>query len=84
MKQKALGRKRRACLSQPSFYLCLGGLNAILLAIGDTVIRLDLAVTDNPNLIGSLYIPAIEYIAASMLVLLGGVLLLEYVQKQNT
>ena len=50
MKPKALGRKRRACLSQPSFYLCLGGLNAILLAICDTVIRFDVATKQNPNL----------------------------------
>lgn len=83
MKQTALGRARRARLSLPSFYLCLGGLNAILLAIADTVIRLDLAVTDNPNLIGNLYIPAMEYIAASLLVLLGGVLMIEYVQGKG-
>ena len=83
MKQKTRRPARHTGLSRPTYYLCLGGLNAVLLAICDTVIRLDLAVTDNPNLIGNLYIPAIEYIAASLLVLLGGVLVIEYVQKRG-
>ena len=83
MKPKALGRKRRACLSQPSLYLCLGGLNAILLAICDTVIRFDVATKQNPNLHTSLYIPAMEYIAASLLILLGGVLVIEYASKRG-
>lgn len=83
MKQKIRRPAQHAGLSRPTYYLCLGGLNAILLAICDTVIRLDLAVTGNPNLIGSLYIPATEYVAASLLVLLGGVLVIEYVQKRG-
>ena len=76
-------QKRQRGLSLPSFYLCLGGLNAILLAICDTVIRFDTAIRQNPNLHGSLYIPAMEYIAASLLILLGGVLVIEYASKRG-
>lgn len=81
MKHKALPRVRGLTLSRPSFYLCLGGLNATLLAVCDTAIRLEQAIAQNPNLVGSIYIPAIEYVATSLLILLGGVLAIEYVHR---
>ena len=79
---KTSTRPGRHSLSPPSFYLALCGLHAILLAVCDTAVRLDLAISQNPGLIGCIYVPAAEYIAASALVLLGGVLALELVYKK--
>lgn len=81
MKLSAKRRPRGLSLSRPSFYLSLGGLSAVLAAVIDTALRLEQAFAQNPNLIGSIYIPAVEYVAASLLILLGGVLALEYAAR---
>lgn len=81
MKSNIKRRPRKLSLSRPSFYLSLGGLSAILAAVIDTAVRLHRAILHNPNLIGSIYVPAVEYVGASLLVLLGGVLALEYAAR---
>jgi len=81
MKTNSKRRPRKLSLSRPSFYLSLGGLSIILAAVIDTAVRLHQAILQNPNLIGSIYVPAVEYVGASLLVLLGGVLAIEYAAR---
>ena len=81
MKTNRKRRPRKLSLSRPSFYLSLGGLSIILAAVIDTAVRLHQAILQNPNLIGSIYVPAVEYVGASLLVLLGGVLAIEYAAR---
>lgn len=81
MKTNSKRRPRKLSLSRPSFYLSLGGLSIILAAVIDTAVRLHQAIQQNPNLIGSIYVPAVEYVGASLLVLLGGVLAIEYAAR---
>lgn len=76
-------RVRRALsLSPAAFYTALGGLNLLALAMCDTAVRVDAAISQNPELVGCVYIPAIEHVLAGLVVLLGGVLLIDYVQKR--
>ena len=69
-------------LTPPAFYTALGGLNLLALAACDTALRVETAFTQNPNLIGSAYIPATEYILGGLVVLCGGVLLIDYTSRR--
>ena len=69
-------------LSPRAFYVALFGLNLLALATCDTAVRIDAAFRANPNLIGIAYIPAIETILGGAVVLLGGVLLIDYLEKR--
>lgn len=73
--------RRSFSLCPAAFYVAIAGLSLLSLAICDTAVRVDAAIAQNPNLIGSVYIPAIEHILAGLVVLTGGVLLIDYVQK---
>lgn len=75
-------KKRSFFLSPPAFYTALFGLNLLSLAICDTAVRVEAAITQNPNLIGSMYIPALEYVLGGLVVLCGGVLLIDYAAKR--
>lgn len=68
-------------LCPAAFYTAIIGLSLLALAICDTAVRVDAAISQNPNLIGSVYIPAIDHVLAGLVVLTGGVLLIDYVQK---
>ena len=73
--------KRKAknySLTPPAFYTALSGLNLLALAMCDTAVRVESAIAQNPNLIGSAYIPAIETVLGGLVVLCGGVLLIDY------
>ena len=77
--------KRKAknySLTAPAFYTALGGLNALALAACDTAVRVEAAFTQNPGLIGTAYIPAIEHILGGLVVLCGGVLLIDYTARR--
>lgn len=75
--------KRRAhSLTPAAFFTALFGLNLLALAICDTALRVDAAIAQNPNLIGSVYIPALEYVLGGLVVLTGGVLLIDYIQRR--
>ena len=69
-------------LTPIAFYTALFGLNLLSLAICDTAIRVDTAIAQNPNLIGSVYIPALESIFGGLVVLCGGVLLIDYTARR--
>lgn len=69
-------------LSPKAFYLALFGLILLSLAMCDTAIRLDEAIAQDPGLIGIVYIPALEYIFGGAVVLTGGVLLMDYIEKR--
>ncbi len=73
---------RSFSLSPGAFYVALFGLNLLALAVCDTAVRIDAALNTNPNLIGNAYIPAIETILGGIVVLLGGVLLIDYLEKR--
>lgn len=73
--------RRTFSLCPAAFYTAISGLSLLALAACDTAVRVDTAIAQNPNLIGSVYIPAIEHILAGLVVLTGGVLLIDYVQK---
>ena len=73
--------RRTLSLSMPAFYTAFFGLNLLAAAICDTAIRVDAAISQNANLIGSVYIPAIEYVLGGLVVLVGGVLLIDFIQK---
>ena len=73
--------RRTHSLTPAAFYTALFGLNLLALAICDTAIRVDAAIVQNPNLIGSVYIPALEYVLSGLVVLSGGVLLIDYIQR---
>ena len=68
-------------LSPKAFYLALFGLILLSLAMCDTAIRLDRAISQNPGLIGMVYIPALEHIFGGAVVLSGGVLLIDFIEK---
>jgi hypothetical protein len=73
--------KRKAknySLSPAAFYTALCGLNLLALAMCDTALRVESAIAQNPNLIGSAYIPAMETVFGSLVLLCGGVLLIDY------
>ena len=74
-------KKHTYALTPIAFYVALLGLNLIALAVCDTAVRVENAFTQNPALIGTAYIPAIEYLLGSLVVLCGGVLLIDYVQR---
>ena len=69
-------------LTPPAFYTALFGLNLLALAICDTAVRVETAIAQNPNLIGSAYIPALEYVFGGLVVLCGGVLLIDYTERR--
>ena len=70
-------------LSPKAFYTAMLGLNLLSLAICDTAIRVDAAIAQSPEWIGIAYIPALEYVFAGLVVLCGGVLLIEYIEKRH-
>lgn len=72
---------RTHSLTPAAFYTALFGLNLLAIAICDTAIRTDAAISHNPNLIGCVYIPALEYVLGGLVVLTGGVLLIDYIQR---
>ena len=82
--RRSIHARRTFSLCPPAFYTAILGLSLLALAACDTAVRVDMAITQNPNLIGSVYIPAIEHILAGLVVLTGGVLLIDYVQKTGT
>ena len=69
-------------LTPAAFYTALFGLNLLAAAICDTAVRVEAAITQNPNLIGSAYIPALEYVFGGLVVLCGGVLLIDYAARR--
>ena len=69
-------------LTPTAFYTALFGLNLLALAICDTAVRVETAIAQNPNLIGSAYIPALEYVFGGLVVLCGGVLLIDYTERR--
>lgn len=69
-------------LTPVAFYTALFGLNTLLFAICDTALRVERAITQNQNMIGSVYIPALEYVLTGLVVLCGGVLLIDYVARR--
>ena len=73
---------RTYSLSPAAFYTALGGLNLLALAMCDTAVRVEAAIAQNPNLIGSVYIPALEYVLGGLVVLCGGVLLIDFAEKR--
>ena len=75
-------KARNYSLSAPAFYTALGGLNALALAACDTAVRVEAAFTQNPGMIGTAYIPAIEHILGGFVVLCGGVLLIDYTARR--
>ena len=75
-------KSRSYSLSPVAFYVALFGLNLLSLAICDTAVRTEAAMMQNPNLIGSAYIPALEYVLGGLVVLCGGVLLIDYAAKR--
>lgn len=79
--RKSIRTQRSFSLCPAAFYVAIFGLSLLALATCDTAVRVDAAIAQNPNLIGSVYIPAIEHILAGLVVLTGGVLLIDYVQK---
>ena len=77
--------KRKAksfSLTPPAFYTALGGLNLLALAMCDTAVRVEAAIAQSPNLAGSAYVPALEYIFGGLVVLCGGVLLIDYTARR--
>ena len=54
----------------------------LALAMCDTAVRVEAAIAQNPNLIGSAYIPALEYVFGGLVVLCGGVLLIDFAEKR--
>ena len=74
--------KNSYALAPKAFYTALFGLNLLALAICDTAVRVDAAIAQNPNLVGNVYVPALEYIMGGAVVLLGGVLLIDYMEKR--
>lgn len=81
--KKLVCARRTFSLCPAAFYTAIFGLSLLALAMCDTAVRVDMAIAQNPNLIGSVYIPAIEHILAGLVVLTGGVLLIDYVQKMG-
>ena len=76
-------RKRRIyTLTKPAFYTALSGLNLLSLAICDTALRVESALLQNPNLIRGAYIPALESVFGGLVVLCGGVLLIDYTARR--
>ena len=75
-------KRRTHSLTPAAFFTALFGLNLLALAICDTALRVDAAIAQNPNLIGSVYIPALEYVLGGLVVLTGGVLLIDYIQRR--
>ncbi len=65
-------------LSKPAFYTALSGLNLLSLAICDTAVRVEAAILQNPNLIGGASIPALRSVFGGLIILCGGVLLIDY------
>ena len=74
-------KTRTYTLTKPAFYTALSGLNLLALAICDTAVRVEAAILQNPNLIGSAYIPALESVFGGLVVLCGGVLLIDYTAR---
>ena len=77
--------KRKAknySLTPPAFFTALGGLNLLSLAICDTAVRVEAAIMQNPNFIGTVYIPALETVFGSLAILCGGVLLIDYAARR--
>ena len=74
-------KTRTYTLTKPVFYTALSGLNLLALAICDTAVRVEAAILQNPNLIGSAYIPALESVFGGLVVLCGGVLLIDYTAR---
>ena len=76
---KRLKRKTRSySLSPAAFYTALIGLNLLSLAICDTAVRVEAAILQNPNLIGGACIPALRSVFGGLIILCGGVLLIDY------
>ena len=75
-------KAKQYSLSSPAFYTALGGLNALALAACDTAVRVEAAFTQNPGLIGTAYIPAVEHILGGLVVLCGGDLLIDYTARR--
>ncbi len=75
-------KARNYSLSPAAFYTALGGLNVLALAMCDTAVRVEAAIAQNPNLMGSAYIPAIETVFGGLVVLCGGVLLIDYAARR--
>ena len=69
-------------LTPAAFYTALLGLNLLAIAICDTAVRVDAAIAQNPNLIGSAYIPALNSVWGGLVVLCGGVLLIDYTERR--
>lgn len=69
-------------LTPPAFYTALGGLHLLSLAICDTAVRVEAAIMQNPNFIGTVYIPALETVFGSLAILCGGVLLIDYTARR--
>ena len=75
-------KKRTYTLTKPAFYTAFAGLNLLSLAICDTALRVESAVLQNPNLVRSAYIPALESVFGGLVVLCGGVLLIDYTARR--
>ncbi len=75
-------KKPSYSLTPAAFYTALLGLNLLSLAICDTAVRVETAILQNPGLIGSAYIPAIEHVLGGLVVLCGGVLLIDYAARR--
>ena len=75
-------KKRTYALTKPAFYTAFSGLNLLSLAICDTALRVESAVLQNPNLVRSAYIPALESVFGGLVVLCGGVLLIDYTARR--
>ena len=75
-------KKHTYTLTKPAFYIAFSGLNLLALAICDTAVRVEAAILQNPNLIGSASIPALNSIFGGLTILCGGVLLIDYTARR--
>ena len=71
-------KKHTYTLTKPAFYTAFSGLNLLSLAICDTAVRVEAAILQNPNLIGGASIPALRSVFGGLIILCGGVLLIDY------
>ena len=74
--------RRTFSLCPAAFYTAILGLSLLALAACDTAVRVDTAIAQNPNLIGSVYIPALESVFGGLVILCGGVLLIDYAARR--